>query len=1153
MERALNLDLLQGALDTEGRLPTANDLQDLLVAAELALFTNEQNFDDRLLEAAWYLHSVATAPSPNDQISQRRGEAARVSAHIFDLYLQQAGAGMTQAVYRRHAIAAQAGYLIGGVAPNAVAVGARNPHEAPALADDPGLVSLHAAHLVLSLDLRGVADFAEAIAIEAQQAGGDIYGEIEQSPWSAAVATVEGIRMLGRHLTNGVDGDLQQAQELLTNAIVATFAPGDTDSRWVAALLSDFGTAYAATSIRSLVPPGHSNVHLAFTLGEPPVVLLWPPQADLLRTDPSPFSPDVKRIVLSFPTSAGKTLLAQLLICHHLAESEGDVCFVAPTHSLCREVKAALDPRLLYLGTSAHDAGAGTGPDSAPGDARVLIATPERLGSMLRANPTAVLARYSMFVIDEAHLLAETQRGWGLEEAITLLHHLTRDEHHRLVVMSAALGNSAHIAQWLSTDSQPVTSDSDWRGPRRLQVVYAPEPVWDDEELIEGSGSKQPRRVIPITGRLHLRPRGHEHLAGSFGYAGDLVLRWSPKSNRWTRDGTSTTQVELLVPMIRHLASGTGAPCLVVVASRRDAKKLAQMISDVLDEVPGNSPLSELVASRLPSGHPLPDMVRHGVAFHHGVLPREIQAEIEDATRRRQIRCLVSTTTLTEGVNLPFRSVVIGTIGWGSGDSRQVVIDPARLLNAFGRAGRAGRETEGWLFYGFFDGRAFNPNSDFAVFDRSAAELEVMSTLLSEDAVASLVAFEALLSEGHDAVLADVGFAANGFSAYVWFVADVLSQLASTTPINERVAQVLESTLAWRQFGDEQRDRWAEVANRSLDAYHASPLERRQRWSRAGTSLHSAAVLEGLAQEVRDRIAAATSPPADAAGWLSLFLGGVVLDTLIALPENRQFRGIRRRANASLADPLELDYLQMLLRWVAGEELDTISEAMLGEIADEDFRADALTEFVAAVFEHHLPWVLRTLISWVNTSLPDELHAPADLPAHVQFGVPSPSALELMLNGIRSRRLATVVGTTLGPDEPELLRGRLQNTNIDDWRLHFEAAPTEIMDLLGYVHDPTLQPVAQILSGQPIFLPFVPLPDVDGIDGEVAHFAVAASGPHPRPWQVIVDGDVVGATLPAAHMYVTALVGLGQALTLTVDAPGQRLIVEASPDGPLGR
>jgi hypothetical protein len=36
-------------------------------------------------------------------------------------------------------------------------------------------------------------------------------------------------------------------------------------------------------------------------------------------------------------------------------------------------------------------------------------------------------------------------------------------------------------------------------------------------------------------------------------------------------------------------------------------------------------------------------------------------------------------------------------------------------------------------------------------------------------------------------------------------------------------------------------------------------------------------------------------------------------------------------------------------------------------------------------------------------------------------------------------------------------------------------------------------------------------------------------------------------------MYVTALVGLGQALTLTVDAPGQRLIVEASPDGPLGR
>jgi superfamily II DNA/RNA helicase len=973
-------------------------------------------------------------------------------------------------------------------------------------------------------------------------------GSVAESPYSAAVAAVDGIRFLQQHLVTGGSDALDSARVRLDEAIRAPFAPEDTDSRWVAALLADFGTAYGSTSIGSLLPPGNHNVHLAFTLGEPPVVLLWPPQAEMLSLQPSPFAAEVTRMVLSFPTSAGKTLLAQLLVCHHLAAAEGDVCFVAPTHSLCREVKAALDPRLLYLGTSAHDAGSGTGPDATPGDARVLIVTPERLSSMLRADPSAVLARYSMFVIDEAHMIAEAQRGWGLEEALTLLHHLTRSGPHRLIVMSAALGNSAHIAQWLETSDAPLTHHSDWRGPRRLQIIYAPEPVWDQEVQVPKSGARQPRRHIPLKGNLHLRPRGHGLMTGSFPGAGELVLRYAPSKGKWVKDDdASTIQVEQLIPMIQHLAGGTGSPCLVVVASRREAKKLAQMTADVLDDVPGNAPLAELVASRLPSQHPLPAMIMKGVAFHHGVLPREIQAEIEDATRRRQIRCLVATTTLTEGVNLPFRSVVIGTTGWGSGDAKQEVIDPARLLNAFGRAGRAGRETEGWLFYAYF-GQKFTVDA-FNVFDRTAADLEIVSTLLTEESLASLVTFEALLADGTDAVLADAGAAANGFSAYVWFVADVLSQLASPRPLTDQVQDVLRSTLAWRQFDDDRRDRWTEVAGRSLATYQATSAEKRQRWSRSGTSLHSAVVLESVAGDIRNRIVSA-GIVSTADEWLQLVLDTDTLATLISLPENRHFRGIRPRFNASLGDALDIDYLEMLRRWVAGDELDVISEAMLTEIADEDFRADTLTEFVAAVFEHHLPWVVRTLVGWINIGLPDELKAPAALPAHIQFGVPTSGALELMTNGVRSRRLATVVAQILGADEPLMLRSRLQNMEVDEWRKHFGAAPTEIKDLLAYAHDPTLQPVARLLSGEDVFLPF--LPTVDHVpDGAEAQIVQLQDGPEPRDWIVVVGGDRVGSMLPPTYMYVAALVGLGQALTITIDASVPRLIVTRAPDGPL--
>jgi hypothetical protein len=430
MDRSLNLDLLRNALVTPGRLPTPEELQNLLLAAEIALFTGAQTFDQRLLEVAWYLHTVATAPSPADVAPARRGEAARVSAHIFDVYLQQHGEELDEPAYRRYAVAAQAAYVIGDASPNAVAIGSRRQLEAPSIVDDPGLASLHAAQLLLGLDLPNLRRYLDASFGAIRATTSDPVIDVSESFLAAVTATLEGVQDLVVHLTSGDGGQLDAAQERFSEAISNPFGEADTDSRWVAALLSDFGTAYAQASVWGLVPPDFPNVQRAFTLGDPPVVLLWPPQAELLRRNPGPFDPAVRRLVLSFPTSAGKTLLAQMLICHHVARDVGDVCFVAPTHSLCREVKTALDARLTFLGTSAFDAGGGG--DPAIEDSRVLIVTPERLSAMLRTDAIGVLARYSMFVIDEAHLLAEENRGWGLEDGLSLLHHLTRQTAHRL-------------------------------------------------------------------------------------------------------------------------------------------------------------------------------------------------------------------------------------------------------------------------------------------------------------------------------------------------------------------------------------------------------------------------------------------------------------------------------------------------------------------------------------------------------------------------------------------------------------------------------------------------------------------------------------------------------------------------------------------------
>ena len=98
-----------------------------------------------------------------------------------------------------------------------------------------------------------------------------------------------------------------------------------------------------------LPPDVPALVREAFTIGSPPVLTLWEPQRDLLTGDRSPFDPGVRRMVLAVPTSSGKTLIAQMLAVEYLERAGRSVCYVAPTRSLCREVRRAMTSRVRVL------------------------------------------------------------------------------------------------------------------------------------------------------------------------------------------------------------------------------------------------------------------------------------------------------------------------------------------------------------------------------------------------------------------------------------------------------------------------------------------------------------------------------------------------------------------------------------------------------------------------------------------------------------------------------------------------------------------------------------------------------------------------------------------------------------------------------------
>lgn len=1121
MDRALNPEALADAIGQHavGSLPTVEELTDLIADIEVRTFIRPTEVEADLLRAGWYLHGVASASAAEELYSAARQQRAfAISAHIFDLALN--GPGRTIHDQLTLAFAAQVGYRRADLDPNATAIWRRvndllDSPAGPAFDREAGTdgeasaspngseadrtdlrdisaeaaaagslmtMALRAGVAFLGLDVARAGQLLVAWRVEITAMADLIeMDSLLSTMFGPAEAVTSAVGDLMAFLRYGDPERLEAAQQALVSVINLTAGEGDHDARWVAAHLLAIADGMETSSVWSVLPDGAPDaVAQAFTVGTPPVLTLWPPQRDLLRrSTANPLDPGTKRLLLSVPTSAGKTLVAQILICHHLATQPGDVCYVTPLRSLGREMRQALAGRLRVLerglGGDYPDFGEIGIEDlfnltDEAATTSVEVMTPERLTHLLRHDPEAVLDRFSMFVIDEAHLLAQPGRGFLLESLLAVL---SRTE-TRLVLLSGVMGNAQQVATWLDPSGTDVLYSSAWRGPRRLHALLYSDVVWDAEQRVPlKSKTFLQRSTYPMIADLRVRPAESKVYKLSTSRDSPIGEMTRSLRNNGTYKQEHTAFYRLCARTAYNLLP---AGSLLMILSRRDyARNAAQEVAGLLETTSRTDTLREFLEERLGEEHPLVDCVRHGVAYHHAGLPVDVLDALEQAMRSDVLVAMFATSTLTDGVNLPVRTVLICETRYEGQDPGQQ-LDAPRLLNAVGRAGRAGRETEGWIVLGL---NQSPKDANFEILRPAADDLEIHSTLDSEHALTRLAEAEALVAETSDALFELAPGEASDFAAFVWFVLSAterLTKLAATLDLSSAVRNLL----AFVQLPADIKARWLAFAEYIQQQFEWTSPSSRLRWTITGTGLRSARKIEQIASAFAEQVTRQYGELGLAGSGMGLVTRSLTIDEALAtleaegtlkrlleLPE----AGNVWRFKASVGSKTTIEApVELALRgWLGGLNMPTLAAHILPTVADAAWRLEQTVDAVSGTFEHFLSWTVGLVIAQANELLVERggvAALPENLAYMIRYGVDTAIALKLLTAGVGSRRLAYEIGRYASAQgfEWSEVREWLRRLHIDGWRNEFGATPREIDDLAEFCRSHAKSPLRQLLE-----------------------------------------------------------------------------------------
>lgn len=715
-----------------------------------------------------------------------------------------------------------------------------------------------------------------------------------------------------------------------------------------------------------------------------------------------------RAVVVSLPTSSGKTLIAQFRMLQALNQFEdrnGWVAYLAPSRALVNQVTRQLRRDFGPLGLVVERISPAMEIDGVEekvlketrdeSQFRILVATPEKFDLMLRQGWEEKIGRpLTLVVVDEAHTIQDTHRGLRLEFLLATINRECREA--QFLLLTPFIQNAREVARWLGgQNSDDISLGVDWQPNDRAIGIVSP---MDDGPRNGRSRDYQLNFETVHTSRHTIVVDG----AFSLGKEDALASTLSEAKDVRTLAAIAALKLKERGPVI-------------AMHSRPDyVWKLAEKLkSEPAESLPDDVRfVQEYVIAEMGTSFPLVELLSHRIGVHHGGLPEEIRMLMEWLFEKGHLDVLAATTTIAQGVNFPVSGVVMAATQYPFGKTM-----PAEdFWNIAGRAGRVSQGQLGIVALIAKDETEISNRKDFI--HRNTGDLNSALIQLAQKAGDELLNLEKIVYYHPE------------WSSFLQYLVHTYRQMGNPSNFADQIEQVLRGTLGFEKL----RTSDSRIADKLLSGiaryvtYLSRPGQPLKLVDSTGFSLQSIQTVLTHRGDIgpnswnRDTLFQAGD------GSLQNMMG-----VLLRVPELRD--NLKAVLGGRVPDG---DKLALILKdWVNGEEVTTIAE--------RHFRKDgmdsttALTKCGQNLFgklAQTSSWGLNALLAITTSHLSDdERNRLANLPSQVFYGVSTDAAITLRLLGV-PRRAATSLAQSLNISDGDSLptiRQHLSALSEQDW------------------------------------------------------------------------------------------------------------------------